>query len=107
MGLRRDTILLIAFVSLITSLSFSQKYSVNDLGTLAGKATAANGINKLGQVTGYSTVSGINVHAFLWSSGTMQDLGTLGGTDAIGFGIDAFGDVVGYSELVDGSYRGF
>ncbi|HEY7097968.1 MAG TPA: hypothetical protein VH437_14675 [Terriglobales bacterium] len=103
----RRSILLVTFALLLSGLSFAQKYGVTDLGTLGGSAAAANAINSRGQITGYSSINGNSVHAFLWSSGTMQDLGTLGGTDAIGLGINASGDVVGYSELGDGAYRGF
>jgi probable HAF family extracellular repeat protein len=105
--LLRHSVLAVVFFSFLTITSaWCQKYSATDIGTLGGD-TAANAINNLGQVTGYSTLPGRGIHAILWSNGTLVDLGTLGGPDALGYGINDQGDVVGYSELADGSYRGF
>src|SRR3984893_6763963 len=56
------------------------RYTVTDLGTLGGTFSQANGINKRGLVTGFSTPPGDTVlHAFLWQEGEMADLGRLGG----------------------------
>jgi probable HAF family extracellular repeat protein len=59
-------------------------YRVKDLGTLGGTFSQALGINNRGHVTGGSTVSNGNLHAFRWTKHTgMQDLGTLGGPNSI------------------------
>jgi probable HAF family extracellular repeat protein len=50
---------------------------VTDLGTLTGDGdSAAEGINDLGQITGYSE-SGAWRHAFLYTNGVMVDLNSL------------------------------
>jgi probable HAF family extracellular repeat protein len=51
--------------------------------------------------------SGSEVHAFLYSNGTMKDLGTLGGTPSRAFGINARGQVVGSSDLANGGPHAF
>jgi probable HAF family extracellular repeat protein len=60
------------------------------------------GIDDYGQVTGESTTTNGNVHAFLYSGGTMTDLGTLGGTISTGYGINDSGQVTGSSETATG-----
>ena len=57
------------------------KYRITDIGTLGGHFTGGNAMNKSGQITGYSGISGdVLSHAFIWrNDGTpMLDLGTLG-----------------------------
>ena len=63
-----------------------RRYTVTDLGSLAGGYTRAMAINGLGQVVGYSTLADGTQRAFLWTpqhpnstEGTMQDLGVLPG----------------------------
>ena len=81
-----------------------------DLGTLGGGpdvldyASAANGVNDLGQVVGWSTTSpvsfeGVPVHAVIWSaSGGITDLGTLPGKmSSSALKINLFGQVIGSS----------
>src|SRR5665213_610130 len=49
-----------------------------------------------------------NLHAFLYSNGSMQDLGTLGGTNSGGTGINAGGQVAGWAFLTgDGPHHAF
>ena len=43
-------------------------------GGTTGTTSDATGINDLGQVCGYSYVFGGQLHAFLYSGGSMQDL---------------------------------
>ncbi len=51
---------------------------MTDIGTLGGTHSAANAINDLGHIVGWSDVG--NEHrAFLYSGSTMTDIGTLGG----------------------------
>jgi probable HAF family extracellular repeat protein len=79
-----------------------------DLGTLGAGAdnyaSAANGVNDLGFVVGWSTTdplfpSDSPVHAILWTpSGVMTDLGTLtGDTSSAAVRINFFGQVIGNS----------
>jgi probable HAF family extracellular repeat protein len=63
--------------SAIRAFIWTPTAGLQDLGTLGGSTAAPLGINRPGQVVGYSdTSSGAN-HGFLWTqSGGMQDLGT-------------------------------
>jgi probable HAF family extracellular repeat protein len=69
----------------------------HDLGALTsnGYGTAVD-INATGDVTGYSSSASGELHAFLYSGGTMRDLGTPGVT-SYGYGINRFDTVVGDS----------
>ena len=78
-----------------------------DLGTLGGGALAGQvsdgfAINDADEVTGYSTTSTGEYHAFLWSQGAMQDLGTLGGDFSLGYAINSSGQVTGTSSTESG-----
>jgi probable HAF family extracellular repeat protein len=81
-------------------------YSVTNLGTLGGGATAqAYDINESGQVVGYATTADLEYHGFLWTVGTKVDLGTLPtGSSSKAFGLNNSGQVVGYA--FDGSPAG-
>jgi probable HAF family extracellular repeat protein len=76
------------------------RYSITDLGTLAGQ-TSAHDINDRGKVVGSSSISAGDpdlFHAFLWSpEHGMEDLGTLGGDVSIASGINKSGQAVGWS----------
>lgn len=76
-------------------------YSALDLGTLGGDESGAGGINRWGQVAGYSRTAGGGVHAFLWTrDGGMLDLGTLRGLSyeaSRAYDINDAGRVVGES----------
>jgi probable HAF family extracellular repeat protein len=71
------------------------------LGTLPGGTdSAAEGINNLGQVVGYSNSAETEARAFVWDkTGGMQSLGTLYSTDTQSFAVDInnLGAVVGFS----------
>jgi len=98
----------------ITQAALWNNDLLTDLGSLGGNpndwsfCSAANSINDLGQVVGWSStlsvcypdlISGGFVHAFLWTQGAgMQDLGTLpGDTSSMARKINSFGQVIGAS----------
>ena len=76
------------------------------LGTLPNGVASANAINDSGQVAGYGQIIGevgphgsTNfLHAFLYSSGSMQDLGTLGGPSSQARGINSAGQLTGVAD---------
>ena len=73
---------------------------LTDLGTLGGRASAAQGINDAGRVVGGSeyTVSGLS-HAFITGPNGvgLTDLGDLGGGVSNAYGINDAGQVGGAS----------
>jgi probable HAF family extracellular repeat protein len=81
------------------------------LGT--GRYAHANGVDRLGRVTG-SSLTLVDLggawppsHAFLHDGSAMHDLGTLGGRNSAGLAIDAEAGVTGYAEGTDGLARAF
>lgn len=83
-------------------------YTVQDLGTLGGPASAGLAVNANGQVTGSSDPENDEpIRAFVTaidSTLPMQDLGTLGGSTSSGQAINVNGAVTGSSTLPDGSF---
>src|SRR5206468_8509587 len=75
-------------------------WTLTDLGSLDGRNSEANAINKKGQVVGVSSTA-TNDHAFLWEKGAMTDLGTLG-RRSVPTAINDRGQVAGRSELTTG-----
>src|ERR1700676_566885 len=74
---------------------WSSTTGMQDLGSIGGGNSYANGINNAGQVVGYYETA-VSTRAFLWTASTgMQDLGTLGGSFAMASGINSAGQVVG------------
>src|SRR5260370_6480626 len=71
---------------------------LQDLGTLGGSASFADGINSAGQIVGGAETAAQATHAFLFSGGRLLDLGTLGGGNSTATGINAAGQIVGNSE---------
>ncbi len=51
--------------------------SITDLGSLGGSNATAEGVNEAGQVVGSSSTATTDLHAFLYTGGTMTDLNTL------------------------------
>lgn len=104
----------ISVLSFLLIIGFSnvpaqaQTYSLTDLGTLGGNNSSANGVNNLGQVTGYASTSLGLTDAFLSGSngGALKDLGTLGGSGSVGQAVNDKGQVTGYSD-VNGYTRAF
>jgi len=76
---------------------------IEDLGTLGGNSSGALGVNKWGQVAGWSETNIVDasgatvVRAFLWTNGVMRDLGSLGGPVSFGRDVNEHGQVVGFS----------
>ena len=75
-----------------------------DLGFLPGvgayRTSNGTGINTSGQVSGFSSITGIgDFHAARWTDTTPEDLGTLGGTISQGNGINDSGQVVGDADV--------
>jgi probable HAF family extracellular repeat protein len=87
-------------------------YRAIPLGSL-GTGTYAADINETGEISGSSTLTPPQQHAFLYttppgsSQPVMIDLGTLGGRDSNGYGINDSGSVVGTAQTSDGSKHAF
>jgi probable HAF family extracellular repeat protein len=70
--------------------------TIQDLGTLGGVQSVADGVNAAGQVVGSSFIDAPgNSHAFLYENGHMTDLGALGGNESNASAINASGQIVG------------
>lgn len=83
-----------------------QNGSMTDLGSLGtgtANASAGNGINNKGDVTGWTGggTGGVNtaVHAFIYSNGVMQDINNLAGANA------SYGLAINNSDQVTGWYN--
>jgi probable HAF family extracellular repeat protein len=77
-----------------------------DIGTLGGGFARATGVNRCGQVTGWSTRADGTAHAFLYD-GSMHDLGTLGGSESFGLAINNCGKVTGWAVAANGQTHAF
>lgn len=66
-----------------------------------GNNSVAMGINKHGQVVGWSDSLGSTKQAVLWENGTIKNLGTFDGNATKATDISARGTVVGYSFTID------
>lgn len=78
----------------------TQYYTVQDLGTLGGTYSVAQGLTNDDLVAGTSlTLNDAYVHGFLWWWGGMIDLGTLWQNSEIDRkGVNDWGQVVGYTD---------
>ena len=72
---------------------------MQDLGTLGGNLSEAQGINVTGQVTGWAQIGNGQKRAFLYSNGSMQNLGALSTGDSTGIAVKDLGPVVGFSKV--------
>ncbi len=89
-------------------LEAQPRYLFQDLGSLGGLESVANGINASGLVVGWASTSSGQTRAFLKNPGQpMQDLGTLGGDNSEAYGINASGLVVGSAANASQEYRAF
>jgi probable HAF family extracellular repeat protein len=95
----------VAAVELLeTRRLFSVEYSITDLGTLGGSASAATAINASGEVVGNADTAAGAEHAFIYANGAMIDLGTLtGGSASNATAINSSGEVVGESTTSGGA----
>jgi probable HAF family extracellular repeat protein len=80
-------------------------YSI-DLGTLAGDtgSSVGNSVNNCGQVTGESSTTNNESHAFVTThlhKGGMRDLGTLSGSYSVGKSINDSGQVTGNATVIN------
>lgn len=79
-----------------------------DLGTLGGSASEALAIDGIGRVAGAAQMAGGEMHAFLYTGGTMADLGVLGNdTWSAAYAVSATGGVAGRSMSADGRAHAF
>jgi probable HAF family extracellular repeat protein len=75
---------------------------MQDLETLDGTQSQANGISDSGIVVGGSSTSGGSYHAFIWQNGTMSDLGSPTAFSSRGLAVNDSGVVIGsYSDGVN------
>src|SRR5713101_3361836 len=77
--------------------------TITNLPSLGGSSYAAYGLNRAGQITGYSYLPGdLAAHAFLYSNGQTADLGTLGSDFSQAWAINASGQVAAESGTAGG-----
>jgi probable HAF family extracellular repeat protein len=79
--------------------------TMNDLGTLGGSNSQAQGMNNDGLVVGTAQTASANWHAFLYDGSTMTDLlGANAGSNSVAYSINDSGKIVG-QHFVDGHYH--
>lgn len=106
--MNRLTTLILASVVVIAGAyrAHAATYNVTDLGTLGGTWSHPLSVNQSGQVVGDSD-NGVEVHAFLYTSGAMNDLGTLQGHHySVGLDVNNAGWVVGNSAFLNAPQYG-
>lgn len=78
-------------------------YAINLVG---GTGSAANGINRWGDVVGNVTGAGVT-HGFVNAGGTYTELDTLGGTNSTANGINDAGQIVGGADNGAGQFHAY
>jgi chitinase len=97
----------IIFLTIASSFSAAQTYTVTDLGTASGdNYSVGRGINATSQVAG-SLGRGANSYVGFYTSASWENLGTLGGNSGIANGVNSSGQVAGYSTSSDEGYHAF
>ncbi len=92
----------------ISFAAAAPEYFPRDLGTLGGAQSAANGVNDLSQVVGWSLDAAGRTQAFVWANGMLTALPYLpGGTNSVATAINNAGKITGYSDVSGTNYHAF
>lgn len=84
---------------------WQQNVAPQDLGTLGGADSWAQGINNKGMIVGVATDSSGRQRAFSYASGQMTDIGTLpGGSWSFAQSVNDNGKLVGFSSSANGDH---
>jgi probable HAF family extracellular repeat protein len=91
----------------LRAYAYEVRYTVTDLGSLAGPTSGADFINNNGWVAGQADVDSVfrYAHAWIWTgSGALQNLGSFGGPQSVSIptGLNDNGWVVGQSDISNG-----
>ena len=106
MTVTRIILLIFVLVGLVSTQPVSAKPQMIDLGTLGGRASLANAINKKGQIVGSSTTADGKEYAVLWENGTIKNLGALGGNPDSNF-VSLAADINDAGKIVGTSWTTF
>lgn len=91
---------IMGFIIFSSTTSLALNYRLEMLGTLGGTSSVAYGINDVGQIVGYSHLSGYSyIRAFLYEDGVMSNLGLFGGYSSTAYDINNAGQIVGESDI--------
>ena len=78
----------------------SSPFTAVDLGTLGGRDSYVVGVNRSGQIVGYSDTTSGDDHAFSWTqAGGMIDLGILAGKNSYAEAVNDAGQVIGNADI--------
>jgi len=80
---------------------------VLDIGTLGGRFTEITDMNEAGEIVGYSETAAGQIHAFVYTQGTLHDLGSLGGGGSLASAINDAGQITGFSLTATGEAHAF
>jgi len=74
--------------------------NMHDVGSLGGSYSEGYGLNRRGDVVGFSNMKGDTVeHPFRWRGGVLIDLGTLGGDNGEAWAVNDLGHIAGWADL--------